>query len=74
MKEEGTVIYVKRNNGGRWHIRESVIANDAITKCGRRMADEAVGGATLITVTGPSVEVLADAGVCEQCGEASLAD
>lgn len=26
-----------RRPGGKWHIVESIIAGDAVTKCGRRM-------------------------------------
>ena len=29
-----------RRNKGKWHVVESVIANDAITYCGRRLDDE----------------------------------
>ena len=31
--------WMRRTNGGKWHLIESVVAGDAITKCGRRMAD-----------------------------------
>ncbi len=29
-----------RRKGGKWHIVESIVAGDAITKCGRRLRDE----------------------------------
>ncbi len=29
--------WVKRPPGGKWHLVESVVAEDAVTRCGRRM-------------------------------------
>jgi hypothetical protein len=36
MTELAIGTWVKRR-GGRWHLVESVVAEDAITRCGRRM-------------------------------------
>ncbi len=32
--------WVRREHGGKPHLVESIVAGDAVTKCGRRMADE----------------------------------
>lgn len=33
-----------RRTGGKWHLVESVVAEDAVTRCGRRMDRFASGG------------------------------
>ena len=43
-------LVARHRSGARWHAVESVIADDAITRCGRRMADTRPGeGYPLVT-------------------------
>lgn len=38
LTDEAIRRRVRRPTRGRWHLVESVIAGDAVTRCGRRMA------------------------------------
>lgn len=45
--------WVQRERRGKAHKVESVVAGDAVTKCGRRLADEANSNGELL-LTGPA--------------------
>lgn len=54
--------WVRRSEPGRkWHLVESVVADDAVTRCGRRLTDRADLPALEMGDAKP------DVGVCKQC-------
>ena len=61
MERIGT--WVKREQRQFWHFVESFVADDAVTKCGRRLANEpnSRGGLTFSDQPGP---------VCKGCQNA----
>lgn len=56
--------WVKREKRQHWHLIESLVANDAVTRCGRRLRDEpnSRGGLTFTDYPGPPI--------CEGCTRA----
>jgi hypothetical protein len=46
----GEWVRLKRP-GRRWHLVESVIAGDAVTKCGRRFPDPSFDTSTVMVLT-----------------------
>lgn len=56
--------YVSRAlSGRRWHIVESIVADDAITKCGRRLKNEAGKFYVRDTLVTRAIVM-----PCQQCG------
>jgi hypothetical protein len=62
--------YARRASRSRWHIVESWIAGDAVTKCGRRLDYEPNDYGSVVV----SDTVGEFGSECRVCGEASLAD
>jgi hypothetical protein len=52
--------WVKREQRETWHLVESLVAHDAITKCGRRMHDEANSRGGLVFSDAPAWSVRCD--------------
>ena len=56
-----------RRRGGRWHLVESVVAEDAVTRCGRRM-DRVTrsGGELQVRETEPLTRLIGQPQNCHQ--------
>ena len=53
MNRIGT--WVKREKRRNWHFVESLVAGDAVTKCGRRLADEENSRGGLVYSDAPGI-------------------
>ena len=68
--------WVKRNrSGGKWHLVESIITGDAITRCGRRMPEQAApwaGGTGKLDVSPvmPLTRMIGQPQLCRTCDSA----
>ncbi len=58
--------WVKRNEG-KWHLVESVVSDDAITRCGRRLHNE--GGILQASEFEPLTRMIGQPQVCKRCGQ-----
>ncbi len=47
--------WVKREKRHYWHLVESLVANDAVTACGRRLTDEANSRGELVYSDAPAI-------------------
>ncbi len=57
--------WVRRN--GKWHLVESVIADAAITRCGRRMEPTASRGALEVSEVEPLTRAIGQRQNCKRC-------
>lgn len=59
-------VWVRRERWGKkWHLVESVIADDAITRCGRRLTNEK--GPLEISPVMPLTRMIGQPQLCKQC-------
>jgi len=59
-------VFVARS---KWHLVESIVAGDAITKCGRRMAAKTVSGGYGLDISEvePLTRMIGQPQLCENC-------
>lgn len=60
--------WVRRHGRGKWHVVESVVAGDAITKCGRRMAPRPGGVGLDVSEVEPLTRMIDQPQNCKRCG------
>jgi len=57
--------WIRRNRAAaKWHIVESVVSGDAITRCGRRMRNEAP---FTLSIVEPLTRLIGQPQNCRQC-------
>jgi hypothetical protein len=57
-----------RRRGGKWHLVESVVADDAITRCGRRMDRVTISGGELqVSDVMPLTRMIGQPQNCRRC-------
>ena len=61
-----------RRADGKWHLVESVVANDAVTHCGRRLRDRADLGAFETSDNMPLTRMIGQPQLCKQCDHGGL--
>ena len=55
-----------RRTGQRWHLCDSIVAGDVVTRCGRRMADKADAPFHVSAVM-PLTRAIGQPQLCRQC-------
>lgn len=64
-----------RRRRGRWHLVESVVAEDAVTRCGRRMDRETPSGGELqVSEVMPLTRMIGQPQNCRQCNREPAED
>jgi hypothetical protein len=56
----------RARDDAKWHLIESVVANDAITHCGRRLKDQT--GAFELSDVMPLTRMIGQPQLCKRCG------
>ena len=55
-----------RKHVTKWHLVESVVADDAVTRCGRRMRNEL--GGLKVSDAMPLTRMIGQPQLCKRCG------
>jgi hypothetical protein len=71
-RREGPLVKIGdwvRRRGGKWHKVESVVAGDAVTRCGRRMHEvSAYSGRLQVSDVEPLTRMIGQPQLCRRCG------
>lgn len=56
-----------RRLGGKWHLVDSVIAGDAVTRCGKRMKPRTSDGRLEVSDVEPLTRMIGQPQLCQLC-------